>query len=255
MARKTKNADAGEALREDAPGVLKAEDVSGALEEYIRVTGQRMEMRSIDSVIPYVRNARIHDAAQIAYLRGSLRTFGFVKPITIDEQGNLIAGHGILEAARAEGMTEVPCVVASGLSEVERQAYILADNALAEMSAWDEKMRGLEVKRLSSLGVNTGLLGLKTDKLSPVDVEAYTRAAPGQGEGETVDFEPFDGAGDGGGSQIQNGTKFRVVLGPLIFDLEDGNHSLYQLAKAASLERVTFLAPKVLRQLMEDAEP
>lgn len=184
MARKAKNADAGEALKEDAPGVLQTEDVGGALEEYIRVTGQRMEMRSIDSVIPYVRNARIHDAAQIAYLRGSLRTFGFVKSITIDEQGNLIAGHGILEAARAEGMTEVPCVVASGLSEVERQAYILADNALAERSAWDEKMRSLEVKRLSSLGVNTDLLGLKTDKLSTVDVEAYTRAAPGQGEGD-----------------------------------------------------------------------
>ena len=155
-------------------------------------------------------------------------------------------------------MTEVPCVVVTGLTEVDRQAFILADNALAELSAWDEQMRSLEVKRLSGLGVNTGLLGLKTDKLGMVEVDAYTRAAPGQGdgvgapEGEMVDFEPFDGAGDGGGSQIQNGTKFRVVLGPLIFDLEDGDHSLYRLAKAASLERVAALAPKALRQLMED---
>ncbi len=198
MARKAKNTDTGEALKEDAPGVLKAEDVGGALEEYIRVTGQRMEMRSIDSVIPYVRNARRHDGGQIAKLRGSLREFGFVKPLVVDETGNLLAGHGILEAARAEGMKEVPCVVAAGLSEVERQTYILADNALAELSAWDAKMRGLEVKRLSSLGVNPGLLGLKTDKLGTVDVGAYTRTAPGQGKGDWFENRERDEKGQEG---------------------------------------------------------
>lgn len=173
MARKAKNA---------AGAGLKAEDVGGTLGEYIRVTGERLEMRSIDSVIPYARNARIHGAGQIAKLRGSLRHYGFMKPLLIDEAGNLIAGHGILEAARAEGMTEVPCVVAVGLSETERQAYIIADNALGELSTWDEKMRGLEVKRLSALGVDIKLLALKTDKPDTVDVGAYTRAAPGQGE-------------------------------------------------------------------------
>ena len=153
----------------------------------VEVTGKRLEMRDIDSIIPYARNARIHDSEQIAKLRGSLRQFGFVKPLTVDEDGNLLAGHGILTAARAEGMTEVPCVVVSGISEVDRQAYIIADNALADLSAWDPKMRDLEVKRLESLGANTKLLGLKTGKLGTVDVGAYTRAAPGEGgsaEGE-----------------------------------------------------------------------
>ena len=94
---------AGDAQVQDlSAGGLSAADVGGALDEYIRVTGSRMEMRSIDSVIPYARNARVHDAAQIAKLRGSLRVFGVVKPLAIDEQGSLLAGHGILEAARAE---------------------------------------------------------------------------------------------------------------------------------------------------------
>lgn len=172
-----------------------------AMRTLVRVTGERLEMRDIDSVIPYARNARIHNAAQIAKLRGSLRQLCFVKPLIVDEQGNLLAGHGILEAARAEGMTEVPCVVATGLSEADRHAYILADNALAELSTWDEKMRGLEVKRLSALGVNTGLLGLKTDKLGTVDVGAYTRAAPGQGEGDWFEDRERDEKGQEGNDE------------------------------------------------------
>lgn len=171
--------------------VCGAEDGAGT--GGVEVTGKRLELRSIDSIIPYARNARVHDSEQIAKLRGSLRQFGFVKPLTIDEDGNLLTGHGILTAARAEGMTEVPCVVVTGISEVDRQAYIIADNALSDLSAWDPKMRELEVKRLKSLGANTGLLGLKTGKLGTVDVGAYTRTAPGEsGETETDDAPPAE---------------------------------------------------------------
>lgn len=169
--------------------------VSGELKELIRVSGARLEMRPIDSVVPYARNARTHDAGQIAKLRGSLRAFGFVKPLAIDEQGNLLAGHGILEAARLEGMRDVPCNVVTGLSEVEKQAYIIADNALGELSAWAPKMLELEVKRLSGLGFDTRLLGLKTDKLSMVEVDAYTQAAPGEGEtAPLAEDDDYDGS-------------------------------------------------------------
>ena len=150
----------------------------------IRISGGKLEVWDIGRVVPYAGNARRHDAGQIAKIRGSLRKFGFVRPLLVDEDGNLIAGHGTLEAARTEGMTRVPVVIASGLSEVDRQSYLLADNALAEMSSWDPKILGLEVKKLTGLGVNMGMLGLKTDKMGTVDVQAYTRAAPGEGDGD-----------------------------------------------------------------------
>ena len=180
----------GTAGGDDARLNVPEEVVIGKLDELISISGARMEMREIDEVIPYARNARRHDSGQIAKLRGSLRQFGFVKPIAIDERGNLLAGHGILEAARAEGMKKVPCVVVTGLSEVDRQTYIIADNTLSDLSAWDPKMRELEVKRLSSLGANTRLLGLNTDKLGTVDVDGYTRSAPGQG-GSAEDGDLF----------------------------------------------------------------
>ena len=57
------------------------------------------------------RNARTHSESQIAQIRASLREFGFVNPVIIDSDRNIIAGHGRVLAAKAEGMTEVPCVL------------------------------------------------------------------------------------------------------------------------------------------------
>lgn len=70
----------------------------------------RMENVAIEKLVPYARNARTHTPEQISKLRSSLREFGFVNPLLIDRDYNVIAGHGRLEAAKAENMTEVPCV-------------------------------------------------------------------------------------------------------------------------------------------------
>lgn len=95
----------------------------GQEQQPVRISGRAWEMRPIDSIIPYARNAKIHSADQVARIRGSLREFGFVRPLLIDGAGNLISGHGTLEAARAEGMETVPCVVVEGLSDTQRRAY------------------------------------------------------------------------------------------------------------------------------------
>lgn len=71
---------------------------------------ERLERRKISEMIPYANNARTHSPAQIELLRRSLREFGFVSPVLIDAAGNVIAGHGRIEAARLEGIEEVPCV-------------------------------------------------------------------------------------------------------------------------------------------------
>jgi DNA modification methylase len=119
----------------------------------------RFEHVSIDCLVPYARNARTHSKEQILQLRSSLREFGFVNPVIVDKDYNIIAGHGRVTAARAEGLTEVPCVFAEHLTDAQKRAYILADNRLALSAGWDEELLALEFGELKDLGFDLELTG------------------------------------------------------------------------------------------------
>lgn len=120
---------------------------------------EQLERRPISELVPYARNARTHSDAQIAQIRASIREFGFINPVLIDAAGNIIAGHGRVLAAQAEGMTEVPCVLVEHLSDAQRRAYILADNRLAEMSGWDLDMVAIELGDIRDAGLDLTLTG------------------------------------------------------------------------------------------------
>ena len=126
---------------------------------------ERLERRKISELIPYANNARTHSPAQIELLRRSLREFGFVSPVLIEAAGNVIAGHGRIEAARLEGIEEAPCVLVEHLTDAQRRAYILADNRLAELSAWDETARDAELLRLRGEGVDLTLTGFEDGEI------------------------------------------------------------------------------------------
>ena len=119
----------------------------------------RMELRPVSELIPYARNAREHSEVQIRQLRSSLREFGFVAPLLIDAQGNILAGHGRLAAAEAEGLARVPCVLVEHLTATQRRAYILADNRLAEQASWDAELVSLELQELRDAGFELDLTG------------------------------------------------------------------------------------------------
>ena len=119
----------------------------------------RMELRPVSELIPYARNAREHSEVQIRQLRSSLREFGFVAPMLIDAQGNILAGHGRLAAAAAEGLERVPCVLVEHLTATQRRAYILADNRLAEQASWDAELVSLELQELRDAGFELDLTG------------------------------------------------------------------------------------------------
>ena len=95
----------------------------------------RLEIVSIDKLIPYANNARTHSDEQIKKIQASLREFGFVNPVLIDKDCGIIAGHGRVEAAKREGMTEVPCVWVEHLTEAQKKAYILGIIGLRKMLA------------------------------------------------------------------------------------------------------------------------
>lgn len=127
-----------------------------------------VKLRPIAELKPSLRNVRLHSEKQIDQIRASLRDFGWTTAVLVDEEGQIIAGHGRVEAAKREGITEVPVAVASGWSETQRRAYALADNKIALNSTWDDAGLGLELGELSGLGVDLGTLGFEDSEIAAV---------------------------------------------------------------------------------------
>ena len=122
-------------------------------------TTSEMKLVPIDKLVPYANNARTHSQEQINKLRGSLREFGFINPVIIDKDYGILAGHGRVAAAKAEGMESVPCVFAEHLTEAQKKAYILADNRFALDAGWDEEMLRVEMEALQGMDFDVSLTG------------------------------------------------------------------------------------------------
>ena len=139
------------------------------------VTTTDMELVDTGELIPYANNARTHSDAQVRKLRASLREFGFINPVIIDRDNNVIAGHGRIEAALAEGIEKVPCVYADHLTEAQKKAYVLADNRMALDAGWDEEMLRVEIEALQAEAFDVSLTGFDESELADLfatDAEA-----------------------------------------------------------------------------------
>ena len=119
----------------------------------------------INDLIPYIRNARTHSESQIAQIAASIKEFGFLSPILIAEDNTILAGHGRLAAARKLGLTKVPCVKESHLTETQRRAYIIADNKLSLNAGWDEDILAIELSELQGADFDLDLLGFDESEL------------------------------------------------------------------------------------------
>jgi DNA modification methylase len=126
----------------------------------------RLEFWPVDRLVPSARNARTHTDAQVAEIAGSIRAFGFTNPILVGEDGDIVAGHGRLAAARQLRLAEVPVILLKGLSELQRRQLMLADNRIALNAGWDLEMLSLELKDLSGLGVDLSTLGFTSQDLA-----------------------------------------------------------------------------------------
>ena len=142
-----------------------------------------MQLVAVVKLVPYVNNARTHSPEQITKLRSSLREFGFVNPVIIDRDFNVIAGHGRIAAAKEEGITEVPCVFVDYLTEAQKKAYILADNRMALDAGWDEELLRIEIESLQGADFDVSLTGFGEDEIADLFV--------GDGEKDVKD-DDFD---------------------------------------------------------------
>ena len=129
-------------------------------------TTSEMQLVPVAKLVPYQNNARTHSKEQINKLRASIREFGFVNPVIIDRDFNVIAGHGRIAAAREENIAEVPCVFVDHLTEAQKKAYILADNRMALDAGWDEDMLRVELEALEEMGYDLGLTGFDEKELA-----------------------------------------------------------------------------------------
>ena len=144
----------------------------------------------IDSLVPYANNSRTHSPEQVDQIAASIREFGFTNPVLVDEKGTLIAGHGRLLAAHKLGITEVPSIELANLTEIQKKAYIIADNKLALNAGWDDEMLKLELTNLAEVDFDLSLIGFM-----PHEIDDILSGLPDYSDKNVeVDIDGFDDA-------------------------------------------------------------
>jgi site-specific DNA-methyltransferase (adenine-specific) len=126
-----------------------------------------MEIKEVEvtALIPYAKNSRTHDDAQVAQIAASIKEFGWTNPILVDGDKGIIAGHGRLMAARKLKMDKVPVIELSGMTDAQKKAYVIADNRLALNAGWDNAMLTIELQDLEDEGFDLTLTGFDQDEL------------------------------------------------------------------------------------------
>ena len=151
----------------------------------------RIEIVAIEDLKPNPRNARTHSKRQITLIAGSLKTFGFLNPVLIDENGVIIAGHGRVAAAKLLGMTHLPVIRVEHLTDDEKRAYVLADNQLAARAGWNAEILAIELQHLSDV-VD---LDLTVTGFEMPEIDLIVEGAKAAGLEDEV--QPTDRAGPG----------------------------------------------------------
>ena len=129
----------------------------------------RTEWVPIGVLRPNPRNARTHSRKQIKQIAASIKKFGFLNSVLVDDADMVLAGHGRLEAAKLENLTHVPVIRFDHLTEAQKRAYVIADNKLAEQAGWDREILAIELGELIDLmpaeGFNVSLTGFEAPEI------------------------------------------------------------------------------------------
>jgi DNA modification methylase len=157
------------------------------------IADQRIEITPTSRLTGYPNNARTHSRKQIRQIADSIRCFGFVNPVLIDDGGQIIAGHGRVEAAKLIGLAAVPAVRICHLADAEKRAY-LADNRLAEKAGWDREILAIELQALTDLDFEVELTGFSTADIDVALDDAAEAKGGAPGPEDEVPDAPAGGA-------------------------------------------------------------
>ena len=150
----------------------------------------KIERKLTDKLIPYARNSRTHSEEQIGQIAASIKEWGFTTPILVDEDNEIIAGHGRLLAAQKLNIKEVPVMVAEGWTEAQKKAYVIADNQLALNAGWDNEMLKIELKELEDLNFSLPLIGFSVSELTDLFFDANFNPASEDEQGKLDELDP-----------------------------------------------------------------
>ena len=131
-----------------------------------------MEIKQVNpnDLIPYDKNSRVHSNYQINQIKKSIEHFGFVNPVLINGN-NIVAGHGRTRAAKELGLTEIPAIDVSNLSEEQLRAYVIADNKIATNAEWDQEILRMELDALKELDFDVSILGFDPSEVEIKDID------------------------------------------------------------------------------------
>jgi ParB-like chromosome segregation protein Spo0J len=146
----------------------------------------RIEWVPIGALRLNPRNARTHSRKQINQIAASIKKFGFLNSVLVDDADMVLAGHGRLEAAKLENLTHVPDIRFDHLTEAQKRAYVIADNKLAEQAGWDREILAIELGELIDLmpaeGFDVSLAGFEAPEIDLL----LTDMAPSRPEPEDL---------------------------------------------------------------------
>jgi DNA modification methylase len=143
------------------------------MDDFVPKMADHIDLKSVDELIPYSKNARMHSESQVAQIAASITEFGFTNPVLIDGKKGIIAGHGRLMAAKKLGIKKVPVVILDHLSELQKKAYIIADNKLAENASWNEEILASELADLKENDFDLDLIGFEDQELEKIFSSLY----------------------------------------------------------------------------------
>lgn len=191
-------------------------------------TATEITMVNVEDLIPYVNNARKHSEEQVTQIAASIKEFGFLDPVIMDGDNGILAGHGRVMAAKKLGMSTVPAVQVSHLSEGQKKAYILANNRLSELSTWDEELLKMETDFLGVLDFDMTQFGFEMVVHDAVPIRDH-------GTGNSEDKAFFDITKD----DYENQEIKKIYL---FFDDTTGQEFLTRAEKLFSLYEVENLS-------------
>lgn len=138
----------------------------------------QIEQLKTEDLLSYARNSRTHSEAQVDQIAASIKEFGFTNPVLIDNENQIIAGHGRVMAARKLKLGEVPCIRLGYLTETQKKAYVIADNKLALNAGWDDELLALEIAELKDEDFEINILGFSVEELILINEAANKNFEP-----------------------------------------------------------------------------
>lgn len=154
----------------------------------MNIATPQIEMKAVEVLKPYSGNARSHSKKQIQQIADSIRRFGFTNPVLISDQDEIVAGHGRVMAAKQLGISMIPTLRLSNLSDEERRAYVIADNKLALNAGWDTEILAIELQALIDIDFDVTLTGFS---LAEIDFTLdQARDGSPTGPDEAADIVP-----------------------------------------------------------------